>query len=345
VAPGWLRQRRWRRLLYAIGLAGLLGLAIWAIAGSTSQLTEAKDALTRIEPGYLGLAAAAEAASFVAYAQGQRTLLRAARRAVPLLPMTGIVTAAQALANCLPAGIAASTIYTFRQLLRRRIGVLVSGEVQIAQTLLYMATLAVLALAGAEIAGSGGTVQQIPDLQYIAFGLLGLTVLVIAAGAWLHRRGADLRAWRWLARRIASDPAAADRMIAGAGELSPTRGEWVSAALWTGGSWVLDCGCLAAGFLAVGSAPPMRGLLLAYCAGQLANVIPISIGGLGVVEESLTAALVIFGGAEGNTLAAVLLYRLFSYWAVFPAGLTAHLLIRRRHASAAAAEDPVVVPT
>jgi uncharacterized protein (TIRG00374 family) len=65
---------------------------------------------------------------------------------------------------------------------------------------------------------------------------------------------------------------------------------------------------------------PWRGLLLAYGAGQLASSLPVTPGGLGVVEGSLTVALVAFGGAEASTVAAVLLYRVLSFWAMLPIG-------------------------
>jgi uncharacterized protein (TIRG00374 family) len=74
-------------------------------------------------------------------------------------------------------------------------------------------------------------------------------------------------------------------------------------------------------------------LLLAYGAGQLASTLPITPGGLGVVEGSLTVALVTFGGGHISTVAAVLLYRLISFWLVLPAGwgAWAGMTIRARH--------------
>jgi Lysylphosphatidylglycerol synthase TM region len=65
---------------------------------------------------------------------------------------------------------------------------------------------------------------------------------------------------------------------------------------------------------------PWKGLLLAYGAGQLAANLPITPGGLGVVEGSLTIALVVYGGAEPSTVVAVLLYRVLSFWLALPAG-------------------------
>jgi hypothetical protein len=68
---------------------------------------------------------------------------------------------------------------------------------------------------------------------------------------------------------------------------------------------------------------PWKGLLLAYGAGQLAANLPITPGGLGVVEGSLTIAIVAYGGAAGSTVVAVLLYRFISFWLILPIGWAA----------------------
>jgi uncharacterized protein (TIRG00374 family) len=94
-------------------------------------------------------------------------------------------------------------------------------------------------------------------------------------------------------------------------------------------SWLADIAVLAVAFLALGMHPPWLGLLLAYCAGQLASSVPIIPGGLGVVEGTLAVALVAFGGCTTGTLAAVLLYRLVSRWSIIPAGALAWLIVAR----------------
>jgi putative heme transporter len=106
-------------------------------------------------------------------------------------------------------------------------------------------------------------------------------------------------------------------------------------------SWVADVAVLAIAFLALNSAPPWTGLLLAYCAGQIAASLPVTPGGIGVVEGSITLALVAFGGAETITLAAVLLYRLIAYWGCLPAGGLAWLALRMT--SGAPVEEPAAV--
>ena len=73
-------------------------------------------------------------------------------------------------------------------------------------------------------------------------------------------------------------------------------------------------------FVAIDAPIPWKGLLLAYGAGQLAATLPITPGGLGVVEGTITVALVAFGGAETSTAYAVLLYRVISFWMILVIG-------------------------
>jgi hypothetical protein len=90
--------------------------------------------------------------------------------------------------------------------------------------------------------------------------------------------------------------------------------------LWGTANWLFDCACFALMFLAVGAPIPWKGLLLAYGAGQLATALPITPGGLGAVEGSITIALVAFGGDHNSTVDAVLMYRIVSFWLVLPVG-------------------------
>jgi len=108
--------------------------------------------------------------------------------------------------------------------------------------------------------------------------------------------------------------------------------------------WVADVAVLAVAFLALHSTPPWTGLLLAYCAGQIAASMPVTPGGIGVVEGSITLALVAFGGDKTVTLAAVLLYRLITYWGCIPAGGLTWLVLRATsRAPAPPATDLVTV--
>jgi hypothetical protein len=100
---------------------------------------------------------------------------------------------------------------------------------------------------------------------------------------------------------------------------------------WAVGNWVFDCACLAFAFTAVRAPVPWAGLLLAYGIGQLAAIIPVSPGGLGLVEGSLAVALVTYGGEPAApVVAAILVYRALSFWLPLPTGWAAWAVIALR---------------
>ena len=69
--------------------------------------------------------------------------------------------------------------------------------------------------------------------------------------------------------------------------------------------------------------------LAAFSFVRLVTALPITPGGLGVVELGLVAALVAAGGARAQVVAAVLVYRVLTYVLPIPFGLAAYLQWRR----------------
>lgn len=66
--------------------------------------------------------------------------------------------------------------------------------------------------------------------------------------------------------------------------------------------------------------------LAAFALVQLINSVPITPGGLGVVEVGLTAGLVVAGGPQSLVVAAVLIYRALSYVLQVPLGLVSFVI-------------------
>ena len=81
-------------------------------------------------------------------------------------------------------------------------------------------------------------------------------------------------------------------------------------------NWLADAAVLAVSIRAVGAAVPWHDLLLVYGSGIAAQSLNITPGGLGVAEGTLSLALVATGLRASQALAAVLLYRLASFWLV-----------------------------
>ena len=84
-------------------------------------------------------------------------------------------------------------------------------------------------------------------------------------------------------------------------------------------------GVLAASIVAVGAAVPWRGLLFAYGVGTAAGSVGVIPGGLGVVEAALALSLMGAGVRHPLALAAVLVYRLISFWMVIAVGWLTYL--------------------
>jgi hypothetical protein len=161
--------------------------------------------------------------------------------------------------------------------------------------------------------------------------------IAVAVRLGLHARWAPMaltalvRISQRVVRRPAGDPAVIVRDAwARLRAVRPTRTDWTVAGAWGLGNWLLDCACLALAFPSVGVGIPWRGLLLAYGAGQLAANLPITPGGLGAVEGSLTVALVAYGGARVPTVAAVLIYRMITFWLLLVVGWVTYGLLRWR---------------
>jgi uncharacterized protein (TIRG00374 family) len=95
---------------------------------------------------------------------------------------------------------------------------------------------------------------------------------------------------------------------------------------------------------AAGAAVPWHGLLLVYGSGIAAQSLTVTPGGLGVAEGTLSLALVATGLCAGHALAAVLLYRLASFWLVAFAGWLVLFWLRRHQRARRSAGAARAVP-
>jgi len=107
--------------------------------------------------------------------------------------------------------------------------------------------------------------------------------------------------------------------------------EWWQAVLLTAGRLGFDYGCLLAALRATGASPRPSLVLLAYSAGGIIALLPLTPGGLGIVEASLGGLLVLAGVQAGYAFLATLAYRIASYWLPLLAGPPAYLLFRHRY--------------
>ena len=101
--------------------------------------------------------------------------------------------------------------------------------------------------------------------------------------------------------------------------------------LLTADRFGLDYGCLLADLRATGAEPQPSLVLLAYAAAGIIALFPVTPGGLGIVEASLSVLLILADVSGGYAVLATLAYRIASYWLPLVAGPPAYLLFRHRY--------------
>ena len=279
-----------------------------------------------------------ESASMAAFAIMLRRLLAAGGARVGVRPMLATAYAANAVSVSVPlAGPALATAFTFRRFTRQGADAPLAGWSLLAGGVTSSAAAALIVVGGGLASGNiVVTAVTVPG------GVLAVAVLVAAVAAVRRPRLRDalerpagwmLRQGSRMLRRPAADPgqtiqAWAQRL--GSLRLSPAG--WTTATGLALANWLADAAVLAVSIRATGATVPWHDLLLVYGSGIAAQSLNLTPGGLGVTEGSLGLALVATGLGTSQALAAVLLYRLASFWLVALAGWLVVFWLRRPQA-------------
>src|SRR6266705_1560827 len=242
---------------------------------------------------WLGPAVVAEGGAFTALAFAQRRMLRAGGVNVGVGALARLAVASQAMGSVLPAGYLVSDVVVLRVLSRRGVSQLLALWMLAVAGLLYIVTLLLIGLAGAQLAPPG---KNLPDLRAgaaIALGVVVTVFVIVMAVArfrehpWtIHELAARMPGGR-LKRLIGGDALANVSLGRRGWGVAFGRTLLLGAADDTPHAHTLPAN---RGTLA--SRPPP----IAYAASQLAALLPITPGGLGVTEGSMAVTLTAYGG-------------------------------------------------
>jgi uncharacterized membrane protein YbhN (UPF0104 family) len=279
-----------------------------------------------------------ESVSMAAFAIMLRRLLAAGGASVGVRPMLATAYAANAVSVSVPlAGPGLATGFIFRRFTRQGADAPLAGWSLLTGGVASSAAAALVAVGGGLASG-----KILVAAVTVPGGVLAVAALVMVAAAtrWPRLRGALERPAAWtlrhgsrLLRRDADDPRQTIRAWAerlGSLQLPPSG--WMTVTSLALANWLTDAAVLAVSIRATGAAVPWHDLLLVYGSGIAAQSLNITPGGLGVAEGTLSLALIATGLSAGQALAAVLLYRLASFWLVALAGWLVLLWLHRaRH--------------
>ncbi|MER6566816.1 lysylphosphatidylglycerol synthase transmembrane domain-containing protein [Streptomyces sp. NPDC001093] len=311
-------------------VAVLLAAAVVLIAIlRRRELAQAYHLIAGVHPLPMAGAVVCQVLSIVCFAAMYRWLLGAGGTCWSLRRTTAIVVAANAVAGALPGGAAFSAAWVFRQLRRRGVEQVLAAAVLVVAGALAVLGLAVLLVAGVVAAGPAGLRTVLLPVAG-ALVLLGIALAVVGASRFSGFRHAAGRVWTSAgtrSRRIQQGQEALARLVAQARGLQPGLRPWLRPFAFALLNWVFDVACLAASLWALGIGVPWHSLLLAYVLTQIPGSLRLTPGSLGIVETSLSALLVLYGLRPGPAIAATLLYRAVSYWALQPVGWACWLAI------------------
>lgn len=165
-------------------------------------------------------------------------------------------------------------------------------------------------------------------LAVALFGLILVLVLGLTRG-----EGRTAETVCRLARRLPFVDAAkveggVHRVAVRLRELARQPGLVARAVGWAAANWLVDAASLWVFVAAFGHRTDVDALLVAYCLANVLGALPVTPGGLGIVEGVLTPTLIGFGVPAGTAVLGVVSWRLVNFWAPIPAGGLAYLSLR-----------------
>jgi putative heme transporter len=304
------------------------------VLGRRTTLTRSLGRIGHPQWSWIALGVALEASSMATFAMMQRRLLRVGGRRVGTGPMMATILAANALSVSVPvAGPELGAAFTFRRFKEQGADTSLAGWTLLVGGIASWFGAVVVLAAGGVLSGNvvvtgltilAGLLAVFAGLAlWVGVGRTRLRLVVTRSAEWGIRCVS-----RFLSRPVEDPAAAVDGWIEGLQSLRPSKAEWGKVGGLGLANWLTDIGVLAMSILALGGAVPWRSLLLIYGLATLIGSLGITPGGLGLVEGTLCLGLVSTGLPAALALAAVLLYRLVSFWLVMATGWLVLLWLR-----------------
>jgi hypothetical protein len=323
--PWYRRLRRVAMVLVAAVVVEYLVLP--QLAGTRNALS----LLGEVDVRWLVAGVALEVGAIVAYAQLTRSLLP---QPTPLSLNTAsrITLSTLAVSHIVPGGAVAGTSLGYRLLGKEGVTGHDAGFALATQGLGSAIVLNALLWAG--------LVVTIPlrgfNPLYATAAILGALLLAAFGAVILLLTRGEERAARLVARLAGRLPfldgerltVLLHNVSARVETLLEDRPLLLRAAGWAALNWLLDAASLWVFLAAFGYRIGPDGLLVSFGLAYVLAAIPVTPGGLGVVEAVLSTMLVAFGAPSGIALLGVVSYRLVNFWLPIPLGGIAYLSLR-----------------
>ena len=307
----------WRSVVKGTIAVVVAGITIYLVFPSLTEVFASWPKLTSLDPIWFTVAVAAQVAHFTCTIALQRIALRTkAWFSVATSQLSG-----NSISLVVPGGAAVGAATQFRMLAASGNDTATAVGGLTAFSLLGVAGLLALPVFVLPAILLGVPIDK--GLEHAALvGIVGF-VLFAGFGAVLLTLDGPLR---WVGRVAQSarnrmkrkgEPMTGlpERLVYERNRIREVLGrKWKSALLLSSGRIAFDYFTLLAAIRATGVKPQPALVLLAYAVAGLLALIPLTPGGLGIVEAGLSGLLILAGVDAGNAVVATLGYRVISYW-------------------------------
>ncbi|MBW0096031.1 flippase-like domain-containing protein [Pseudonocardia sp. KRD-184] len=322
-------HRRWAR--WAIVSALLLVVIVYGVLPLLGDVPAVVETARSMSPWWFLPGLVLEAASIVAFGCYTRSLLTPGARP-GLWRLTRIDLTTWGAQHVLPGGPAGVAALRFRLLRAEGVpepdAALLSSVQGVASALVLHGMLWVALAVAVVVPG-----EPHPAALGALAGTLALVDLVVVLAVAARRGGWAARRLRWLAERLPGvDADRVDRdlrgMVRQLHRIVRDPRQVAESVGWAASNWLLDALALMVFVVLLAGPVDPLGVFVAFGLASALAVLPITPGGVGIVEGVLVPALVVVGVPAPEALVAVLGWRIVGYWLPIPAAALAWVSLR-----------------
>lgn len=323
-------SRRWRfSRTFQIVLTGFI--VYFFVLPLIPGFREAVSDLRTIDPYLLIAGIGFQALALLAYSLLTKAALGSEGDRVALLRLYRIQLSTKALGNIVPGGSAASSALGFRLITMCGVpgpdaafalataGI---GSAVVLNLILWFGLIVSIPTRGVNAGYGTAAIVGVILMAFAAFLIFGL----------VEGQGRSERMVRAIARRLRFDEHRAAEVLSHLGTriegLASDRRMLWRVIGWATANWALDAVSLWVFLRAFGGSIGFDGLVVAFGLANVFSVVPITPGGLGLVEGIYIPMLVGFGLTRPTATVGVLSYRVAQYWLPIVVGWICYLSLR-----------------
>lgn len=306
-----------KQLQSAVKMVAFAAVIYFFVLPLIPGFRNAANELRRVDPALLFLGLGLELAALFSYSLLTQAALGESGSLISSLRMFRIQMSTRALSSVVPGGTAAGSALGYRLMTLSGIpgpdagfalGTAGLGSAVVLNLLFWAALIISIPLRGVNPGYASAAIAGV-----LIMGLVAALVFGLVEG-----QARAEKVLRWIARRLHQNEERVGDAVRHIGsrleELTEDRALLRRVVGWAAANWLLDAASLWVFLRAYGGSVSVDGLIIAFGIANIAAVIPITPGGLGIIEALLISTLVGFSMSRSTATLGVASYRLSQFF-------------------------------